>query len=825
MQRPLLKSQQHAPQFSAAAEGAVSLISVRAIPRGTRNWLVKLKIEGAHIQSKRGDTALNPDLTPHNFHLERLDGGANLAFQIKNVEWIQAPTELQLHLFMDARNSELNDQHLYQHVIKLVSYPDQDVNPIADRLPLFLLPSRPRNQNAYGMQEVKPSPIIDYTAKDFDVIRQLMITNIQRLLPKWRDETAADIGTMLLEILAYVADYLSYRQDFAASEAYLHTAQLRTSIMRHARLLGYFPNEGCTQRTVLTFQVSEELEIPSGFSVLSAHDNEHKTLVTKNSDLFNRMIAGGSACYETRHNLTAVPALNSLRIHDYGLAEYTLFAGTTAAILEMPKHSKKDTNALVSGSLIVFHQTTEMAAHQRQNHNGLLRAHAVRLTHVEHLKRGSHSTGHKNLIRVRWNTSDALPRDLPVTMKLGRRENTHKSVAIVFANAVEAEYGLTRTIKIPRPKEIQASDWRPTIEAQPLMSAPISVTAQSSVNAFLDPNSNLLTYPTIRLEEEPFATENVPALNNSWQPTRDLLRHGASSRVFMIDSNENGTVTLRFGKHGMGLTPSLGCHFKAHVREAVGSGGSIGTNVLTVAAPEGPQFNEFASSLLNVNNPLPGTAPRQPESSAAIRHKASESIRKSNICATLTDYEDFATRVKTVKAARAWLVGGEPWPYIHVAILAKHANVVDDIFVEEIKAYLDNHRPIGRRLIVSGPTPIPIEIVLSITADPVYAKIALEREILSAIGNTESASKTSYFSSNNVDFGQRIYPNDIISSIATIAGIEMVRLVAFKRKDKDGPLVAEVLAFENGEVPMLESIVDDPAGGRISVRFEKEAHA
>ena len=832
MQRPTIGSQQQrALSFETAADGAVSLISARAIPRGNRNWVVSIKIDGANVPLDDQGTPLTPDLDNNCFHLERLDGGANRAFIIKKIEWIQAPAILHLHLFMDARASELTDQHLYQHVLKLVSFPMLEINPVANRVPLFLLPNQPKDSNAYGMRVNTPTPVIDYTAKDFELMRQLMITNIKRVLPKWQDETAADIGNMLLEILAYVGDYLSYRQDFAANEAYLRTARLRTSVTRHARLLGYFPQEGCTQRTILTFQVSEELAIPQGFAVLSSHSSKQETLVTKNSDLFKRMIAGGSACYETRHAVTAKPALNSIRIHDFGLQEYTLFAGTTAAILEFPDHlfepgsSTTTEQPLALGSIVVFHQTAEMAAQHQGHRSGLLTAHAVRLTHVEQLDRQSHNAQGKTLVRVRWNNADALPRDLPITMKLGRRDDANKTVAVVFANAVEAEYGLTRSIDISRPEQVQAADWQPNIAAKPLLSAPVIITEDTSVSAFLDPDSHLLTYPTIRVEERPFLPDGTPGLCHNWQPTRDLLRHGDSSRVFMVDVNEDETITLRFGKHGMGRTPSLGCQYTAYVREAAGSGGSVGTDVLTVAAPESEQFKACAQRLLRINNPMPATAQRTAESKEAIRLKAPESIRNSHVCATLADYEQFAEEISAVRAARAWLKDAGPWPYIHMAILAKGTNVVDEIFAGEVRTYLDRHRPLGRRLIVTGPTPIPIEIALNIVPEGNISTLSLERKILLALGSSSQNINNGLFSLNSVTFDQTIFPNDIIAAVTRVSGIAELRLSKFRRMDSSGPVVAEALIFTNGETPMLDCQASDPAGGRITIHFDKRVSA
>ena len=68
-------------------------------------------------------------------------------------------------------------------------------------------------------------PEIDYLAKDYASFRQLMLDHLALRVPGWTERSEADLGIVLVEILAYVADYLSYYQDAVATEAYLGTAR------------------------------------------------------------------------------------------------------------------------------------------------------------------------------------------------------------------------------------------------------------------------------------------------------------------------------------------------------------------------------------------------------------------------------------------------------------------------------------------------------------------------------------------------------------------------------------------------------------------------
>ena len=104
--------------------------------------------------------------------------------------------------------------------------------------------------------EPAEAPAIDYLAKDYDSFRALMLDRLSLLAPDWTERTPADMGVALVELLAYVGDELSYRQDAVATEAYLATARRRTSLRRHARLVDYVVHEGANARAWMRVRVN-----------------------------------------------------------------------------------------------------------------------------------------------------------------------------------------------------------------------------------------------------------------------------------------------------------------------------------------------------------------------------------------------------------------------------------------------------------------------------------------------------------------------------------------------------------------------------------------
>lgn len=98
-------------------------------------------------------------------------------------------------------------------------------------------------------------PAINYLARDYASFRQLLLDRLALTVPGWTERHVPDLGMTLVELFAYVGDYLAYYQDAVASEAYLNTARQRVSVQRHARLVDYQLHEGCNARTFLHLNV------------------------------------------------------------------------------------------------------------------------------------------------------------------------------------------------------------------------------------------------------------------------------------------------------------------------------------------------------------------------------------------------------------------------------------------------------------------------------------------------------------------------------------------------------------------------------------------
>ena len=85
----------------------------------------------------------------------------------------------------------------------------------------------------------KPIKNIDYITKDYEGFRQLMLDKAKELAPEWTDKSSSDFGVVMVELLAYGLDILSFYQDKNLQESFLHTARTRKAIIDACKTYGY----------------------------------------------------------------------------------------------------------------------------------------------------------------------------------------------------------------------------------------------------------------------------------------------------------------------------------------------------------------------------------------------------------------------------------------------------------------------------------------------------------------------------------------------------------------------------------------------------------
>jgi hypothetical protein len=103
----------------------------------------------------------------------------------------------------------------------------------------------------------KNIPAIKYTSRDFDSIKNDLLEYAKRYYPEtFKDFSEASFGAMMVDMVAYVGDILSFYLDYQANECFLDTATEYDNIIKLAKQFGYKFKSTNISQGVLSFFIT-----------------------------------------------------------------------------------------------------------------------------------------------------------------------------------------------------------------------------------------------------------------------------------------------------------------------------------------------------------------------------------------------------------------------------------------------------------------------------------------------------------------------------------------------------------------------------------------
>ena len=206
--------------------------------------------------------------------------------------------------------------------------PPTGVDPALSQVAFSFKAGCPVSADCQPIQCCPPAPAdepdINYTAKDYPGFVQVMLDRMAVLAPHWTERHAADLGVTLVEVLAYVADHLSYQQDAVATEAYLGTARSRISLRRHAKLVDYQVDEGVNAKVWVHVAVTGEgVPLLKGTQVLPRAAGV-TAWVDPTSQTAETMLAQNGILFATLADATLSKSLNQISFYTWSDFELLL---------------------------------------------------------------------------------------------------------------------------------------------------------------------------------------------------------------------------------------------------------------------------------------------------------------------------------------------------------------------------------------------------------------------------------------------------------------------------------------------------------------------
>jgi hypothetical protein len=637
-------------------------------------------------------------------------------------------------------------------------------------------------------------PRIDYLAKDFTGFRRILLERLSQLSPSWSERSSADIGIALVEVLAYAADELSWRQDAIATEAYLGTARSRVSLRRHARLVDYSVHEGCSARTFLRVTTSgAAVTLPQGTVVLTRLADVADVLAENSEELALALLEKPEV-FATTAAAQLHADCSNIAFYGWGDPAACLPRGATAATLV-------GWPTLAVHDVLVLAETADPGSGNAADSNPLHR-YAVRLTKVTQdqdaaggLFDNPPTMTPVRITRIEWHLEDALPEALPLF-----HEATGTPVAAAWGNIVLADHGMPVT-----GETLDVTTGR--LARQPLafvVKPPAETTSAARTLAGGDPRTAL---PALRLVGTHLGVQT------QWDAVTDLFQSSRIDPSFVVERENDLTARVRFGDGRHGKQPDPDTTFVASYRLGGGAAGNVGADAIA-------HLVSNVTGADGVSNPLPAAGGTDPESPDEIRRDAPQAFLVQERAVTPDDYAEMSRRMGGVQAAKATFRWTGSWHTVFVTADRLGGQSVDKPFEGALATWLEKYRMAGYDLEVDVPVYVPLEIALFICVEPHLLRTdiaAAAREVLSASVRPDGT--LGLFHPDRHTFGQPVYLSSIYEALHAIEGVESVRVNTFQRlgQPTTSGLVDGVLPMQRLEIARLENDPNFPERGQLTI--------
>lgn len=663
---------------------------------------------------------------------------------------------------------------------------------------------------------------IDYLAKDFGSFRRALSEFSTLRYPAWVERSEADLGVVLMEALAAVADELSYYQDRVSAESAIQTATQRLSVIRHARLVDYEPAPATTATTVLQLDVNAPLaSSPAG--TCWAIDTPL---------LFRALGADGSIIdFEVED-----PAA--------GLAGPAAGAPPSWATVDprwnranlRPYYWDDSQRCLLAGSTKLYITGHRLGLYPGQQ---LL---------VDTCAATSGAPPTRELVTVSASPGPAETEDplagVPLTavsLATPTAEDHDLYRTTVAGNIVPAVQGVRRkeTFTIPRPTTDPSG---PVVVRAGPNSAP--------ENPLPDYRYSLASGPLAWLaaqdQDHDTATQAQPEIVLSadtsggpprWDFQRWLLDAGATDPVYTLtpeqyspvltsdgttwyDYDGDSGTTIRFGDGTFGACPLPGTDFTVLYRVGGGSAGNVPAGTIVTVAPGQPQ-----GALINAcTNPFPASGGTDAETNAQVRTRAPQKFSAEPLrVVQAADYVAAAQSLPWVQQAGATFRWTGSW--LTVLTSANPAGSEEPTIAQlaGLTELLNQRRLAGYDSYVLPPRYVSIDLQITVCGQPAAFASDVRAAVLARLQpGSPPGGPTGFFDHSRWNFGQPLESSSLFAAIQSCAGVAGVHQARYRQRGAqlDWTPLPGTLTVAADQILRVDNDPSRPEAGSLQVAVE-----
>jgi predicted phage baseplate assembly protein len=304
--------------------------------------------------------------------------------------------------------------------------------------------------------------------------------------------------------------------------------------------------------------------------------------------------------------------------------------------------------------------------------------------------------------------------------------------------------------------------------------------------------------PAVELES------TLLAETETWSPEPDLLSSDADAARFVVEVENDGSATLRFGDDVHGRRPETGTAFAATYRIGNGVAGNIGAGSIAHVAT-------LNGAIVGATNALAAAGGTDPEPAEAVRRDAPEAYLVQERAVTADDYARMTERDAHVQRAAATFRWTGSWYTVFVTADRVGGGVVDRPFEDEVLAELEPYRMAGYDLEVDSPRFVPLQVALHLCVEPDYFRSDVKAAVLDVLSSGARTDGTlGFFHPDRFTFGSPVYLSAIVAAAQGVEGVESVTPVTFQRQRDPATSALDTGVLEMGRLEIAR-LDDDPS--------------
>jgi hypothetical protein len=677
-----------------------------------------------------------------------------------------------------------------------------------------------------------PKPQIDYLSKDFASFKRALSDYSAVAYPDWVERSEADLGVMLLELMASVGDDLSYLQDRIAAERALPTATQRRSVVRHARLVDYEPRPATSARVTVQVDVASG-PVPAGARLYASAPDGGTIWFELGDGMIDPLtgdIVTAPLAVDPRWNaVDASTGADRIVPYWWDDARRCLPAGSTEMWVEghgfgFPVGDPQ-LGTIGIALLIDTSAASPIDPPVRE---------VVHLTAAEETTDPLFGVA---VTRLAWSEAEALKQDHDLTRTrlagnlLPATEGRRYTERFLIEPAATSASG-------PDPAVVRAG---PTAccETAPIYLHTLTqgrlawLAPEPGEDGLVIPGEDDLPLPEIAVAEVPVLPGD-PAVEWRWR--RRLLDAAPFERAFTVDPIRFSDIrsglervggrprwdvdgddadSVRFGDGVFGERPAIESAFDVTYRVTKGEAGNVAIDTITGIDPA------LSSVILRATNPFAGAGGADEEPLDDVGRNAPHAFRARKLRAVRAeDYDEAAETLQWVLDAGTAFRWTGSWLTVFTTAQPRGrdvAPIADEISLVEL---LDRRRLAGYEVYTPRPRYIGIDLVVTVCALPTALRGEVEAAVLKELGTGVRADgRPAFFAPDQFRFGEPLERSELEIAAQRAAGVDGVVCTRYRRRGvvPDFEPMPETVTVGRDEIVCVDNDLSRPERGSLRV--------